>query len=144
MFIDTTNNVLVSKSYFVIWVYLDTHQLLTKNIIEVNPLPQGEVLNILCSPTENAITGCLAVIISSDNRSELPLYRMIQWRNTQVSVQNSLNVSIYGLRPNGNYTISLFEGLGNPPIPVQFPAVTEKFQLSNNHASMIGKGILYN
>lgn len=81
---------------------------------------------------EDAITGCLAIITSS-NKSELPVYKIIP-----LSIDHdSLNVTINGLSSYSNYSISLFEALGNLFLPVMFPAQTEDFSLSDSQQSMM-------
>lgn len=103
---------------------IDTHR-----IVNVELEVQDEVDAACCfdNSFEAEITGCLAVISSSTNsRSELPLYRIIENRNNRVCI----NWTITGLSPNSSYRISLFEVLGNPPFPVRYPAISESFMLS--------------
>ena len=83
---------------------------------------------------ENVVTGCLAVVVSSDAR-EVPLYRISQNR-----VQRNITIAA-GLSFNNSYRIHLFEMLGNPPYPVRLPAVSESFQLTNDQHSM-NEGIM--
>ena len=114
----------------------DTHKIVTKNVIKVSS-PQDDPIVSCCieKTSDNVITGCLAVIISN-NTSELPIYRIIENRDHQTCV----NETITGLSPHNRYSISLFEVLGYPPFPARFSAATESFMLSSmsntHHVSM--------
>ena len=84
---------------------------------------------------ENAITGCLAIITSS-NKSELPVYKIIPLPIDH-DITHSLNVTVNGLSSYSNYRISLFEALGNLLLPVMFPAQIEDFSLYDSQQSMM-------
>lgn len=117
--------------------FLDTHKLLNKNIIDVSSrsLRLGEV-NVLCDIDEQevVVTGCLAVLIASNDKRHLPVYRMIQNGNNQTTTHAFNLTTSTGLASNGlgMYRVMLFELLGYPPTPVQFPAVFQNFNLSQN------------
>ena len=121
-----------------------THKIQNKNIIQVSSA-LSRTVNASCHITanhENMITGCLA-IITSDNRSVLPVYKIIPLPSDHnQTVTHSLNFIIGGLSSYSNYRIFLFETLGNLLLPVKFPAETEGFHLSNNqHSIKQGPGI---
>ena len=119
--------------------YTGTHRIQNTNIINIINVSNSSILLgtvvASCHITtnhEDMITGCLAIIISS-NRSELPVYKLMHLSRNDSSV--SLNVTIKGLGSDSNYRVYLFETLGSLLLPVKFPATTESFQLPNSQHS---------
>ena len=116
--------------------YTGTHRIQNKNIISVSTVLPGTVIASCHISTNQGhesilITGCLAVI-TSNNRSEPPVYKMIHLPSSHdPAIAHFLNATINGLNSDNNYRISLFETLGSLHLPVKFPAATESFQLSN-------------
>ena len=114
------------------FIQLGTHKIRNKNIIRASSALSGTAIASCCTITNYAdvVTGCLAIITSS-NRSELPVYKIIHLPSSHdPNTTYSPNVTIHGLSPHSNYRISLFETIGN--FPVIFPAQTENFYLSNS------------
>ena len=117
---------------FIQFNYTGTHKIQNKNIIKALSGTVVASCNITTN-YENTITGCLAVITSS-NKSELPVYKIIPLPIDH-DITHSLNATINGLSSYSNYSISLFEVLGNLFLPVMFPAQIEDFSLSDSQQS---------
>ena len=124
------------NNYNSFFPFVGTHGIQNHNIVDMSSLTSTGRVTASChldTAFENVVTGCLAVVVSSDAR-EVPLYRISQNR-----VQTNITIAA-GLSSNHSYRIHLFEMLGNPPYPVRLPAVSENFQLTNDQHS-INEGI---